>query len=159
MSAFIIADDTIDLLVTAGVWGGGHLPRIAVSQAGAMVYFNKHDDVDFLGFVLKVANYDSVNYRYQESTACGAYHYSGEGIVPYLGGPVISWGQVLQAIRCYEYQSCESPTWGESLAKAVCDAIRRKVCGIIADEAGAEWDWSRSHAEEIRNTIRVGVES
>ena len=159
MSAFILGDDTIDLLVTAGVRGVGLDARLSVYHGDKHHYWSRYEDTDSLGALLKTANYESVNYRYQEETPCEAYHYNGNGIVPYLGSPVISWGQVLQAVRCYEYQSCEAPTWGESLAKAVCGAIRRKVCGIIADEAGAEWDWSREHAEEIMNTIREGLKS
>ena len=159
MSAFILGDDTIDLLVTAGVRGVGLDARLGVYQAGAMLYFSRYEDTDHLGSVLKSANYESVNYRYKEATPCEAYHYNGNEIVPYLGGSVISWGQVLQAVRCYEYQSCEAPTWETSLAKAICSAIRLKVCGIIADEAGAEWDWRREHAEEIMNEIREGLKS
>ena len=159
MSAFILGDDTIDLLVTAGVRGVGLDARLGIFHAGAMVYFSKHEDTDFLGSILKTANYESVNYRYQEATPCEAYRYNGNGIVPYLGSPVISWGQVLLAVRCYEYQSCEAPTWGESLAKAVCSAIRLKVCGIIAEEEDAEWEWTRGHAEEIMNEIREGLKS
>lgn len=159
MSAYILGDDTIDLLVTAGVRGVGLDARLGVFHEGDWRIWSRYEDTDSLGSLLKTANYESVNYRYQETTPCEAYHYNGDGIVPYLGASVISWGQVLQAVRCYEYQSCEAPTWDSSLAKAVCDAIRRKVCGIIADEAGAEWDWRREHAEEIMNTIKEGLKS
>ena len=158
MSAYILGDDTIDLLVTAGLMGG-HNDRLGVFQEGAMVYFNKHGDADWLGSILKTANYDSVNYRYREATPCEAYRYNGNEIVQYLGSPVIPWGQVLQSVRCYEYQSCEAPTWEASLAKAICSAITRKVGARIADEADAEWEWTRSHSEKIMNTIREGLKS
>jgi hypothetical protein len=159
MSAFILGDDTIDLLVTAGVRGVGLDARLAVYHGDKMHYWSRYEDTDSLGSLLKTANYESVNYRYKEATPCEAYHWNPNGILPYIGGRVISWGQVLQAVRCYEYQSCEAPTWETSLAKAVCGAIRLKVCGIIADEAGAEWEWRREHAEEIMNTIREGLKS
>lgn len=158
MSAYILGDDTIDLLVTAGLMGG-HDDRLGIFQDGDWHYFTKHEDADRLGSILKTANYDSVNYRYQEATQCEAYRYNGNGIVPYLGSPVISWGQVLHSVRCFEYQSCEAPTWETSLAKAICSAITRKVCARIADEADAEWEWTRGHAEEIMNTIREGLKS
>jgi hypothetical protein len=87
------------------------------------------------------------------------YRYSGEGITQYLGGVVIPWGQVLQSVRCYEYQSCEAPTWNGSLAKAICEAITRKVCGKIAQADNAEWEWTRFHAEDIKTAIKEGLKS
>lgn len=159
MSAFILGEDTLDLLVTAGIWGVGDDARLRVFHGDQHHTFSRYEDADKLGSILKTANYESVNYRYKETTPCEPYHHRGADIAPFLGGKVISWGQVLQAVRCYEYQSCEAPTWGDSLAKAICSAITRKVCGRIADEDEAEWEWTREHAEEIKNTIREGLKS
>lgn len=159
MSAYILGDDTIDLLVAVGLRGTRD-DRLGIFRDGEWHYFNQHEDADRLGSILKTANYESVNYRYREATPCEAYRYNGNGIAPYLGGPVISWGQVLHSLRGYEYQSCEAPTWDTSLAKAICSALRRKVCGIIASEDdGVAWEWTREHAEGIMNTIREGLKS
>ena len=159
MSAFIIGEDMLDLLVTAGVWGVGDDARLRFFHEDQYHTFNKYEDGDALGQILKTANYESVNYRYKEETPVETYRHMGSDITPFLGGAVISWGQVLQAVRCYEYQSCEAPTWDGSLAKAICSAITRKVCGRIADEADAEWEWTREHAKEIRDTIKEGLKS
>jgi hypothetical protein len=154
VSAFILDDDHIDLLVTAGLMGVGLDAKLRVYVDGGLVEFNRHEDADHLGLVLKTANYESVNYRYKESEQVTPYKYVGNGITNYIGGEIIPWGQVLQAIRCYEYQSCEHPTWEGSLAKAVCDAITHKVCARISSECDAEWVWSRSHALENMNAVR-----
>lgn len=159
MSAFILEDDTIDLLTTAGLMGIGIDSRLGVYHQGEWHYFSRGEGEDVVGSILKTANYESVNYRYQEQTPCEPYKYNGNGIAPYLGGVVIPWGQVLQSVRCYEYQSCEHPEWEQSLAKAICRAITHKVCQRIASEADSEWVWTREHAEEIMETIKAGLKS
>jgi hypothetical protein len=159
MSAFILQDDTIDLLVTAGLYGAGVDGGLRVYHEGEIHYYNRHEHADEVGSILKTANYDSVNYRYKEATPYEGYRYNGNEIVQYLGGVVIPWGQVLKSAMCYGYQSCEAPTWGGSLAKAIVDAITRKVCGKVADECEAEWEWTRFHAEDIKTAIKEGLKS
>ena len=157
MSAYILQDDTIDLLVTAGLYGVGIDGGLRVYHEGEILTFNRYEHADELGTILKTANYDSVNYRYKESTEMEGYRHNGEGITQYLGGEVITWGQVLKSARCYEYQSCEHPEWGTSLAKAIVEAITRKVCEKVSRDA--EWDWSRDHAKYVMQGIKEGLKS
>jgi hypothetical protein len=159
MSAFILQDDTIDLLVTAGLYGVGIDGGLRVYHEGEILTYNRYEHADILGTLLKTANYESVNYRYKESTEMEGYRYNGTDITQYIGGVVIPWGQVLKSARCYEYQSCETPEWGGSLAKAIVDAITVKVCGFIAEQNNAEWVWTRHRAEEIMNEIKAGLKS
>ena len=159
MSAFIVGDDLLDLLVTAGTRGVGSDARLGVFHQGEWHYWSRQGGADDLGAVLKLANYASVNHRYQESTPCGSYQWDGRGITEYLGGDVIPWGQVLMALDCYEYQTCEVPQWDETLAYAVCRAIRRKVCRIIGNECEAEWEWTRQDAQERMEEIRLSLKS
>ena len=159
MSAYILQDDTIDLLVTAGLYGTGVDGGLRVYHEGEYYHFTRYEHADKVGTILKTANYDSVNYRYKETTEVEPYRYNGNGITQYLGEVVIPWGQVLKSAYCYEYQSCEHPDWGGSLAKAIVDAITRKVGGFIADQCDAEWEWTRFHAEDIMADIKAGLKS
>lgn len=160
MSAFILEDDTLDLLVSAGLHGVGADARLEVFHEGEWHQWNKYENADALGSILKTENYKSVNYRYQEATPCEPYRYSGEGIVQYLGSEtVLPWAQVLASLDCYEYQTCEHPEWETSLAKAICDRIRRKVCRIISREAETEWVWTREDAQERMAEIRANIKA
>lgn len=143
MSAFILEDDTIDLLVTAGMMGDGEHYTLRLYHAGEFMQYSKYEDADKVGMILKTANYESVNYRYRESTEVGTYNYRP---TTEIGGMFISWGQVLKSLNCYEYQSCEHPEWETSLAKGICSAIRNKVCRAIADATETEWVWTREKA-------------
>ena len=158
MSAFILEDDSIDLLVTAGIMGVGIDGGLRVFQCGASLHFTQSGDgADEVGAILKTENVASVNYRYNESKQATPYRYSGSGITPYLGGKIIPWGQVLKTVRCYEYQSCEHPEWNGSLAKAICEAITQKVCARIADECDAEWNWRREYANVKLDAVHKSI--
>lgn len=158
MSAYQVNNDHLDLLVT--------MAFIKIGDATLDVYhgddwhrFNQYEHGDIVKGILYTANLESVNYRYKESTATTPEPFSNSGIFQYLGGVVIPWGHVLGALRCFEYQACEHPEWSESLAKAITDKIRHKVCQAITDEAGGMWEWSRDTAQEIMEEIREGLKA
>jgi hypothetical protein len=160
VSAYIVNTDLIDLLVTAGLRGNGDEARLRVFHYGKVLEFNRYEDANHVGQILLDANADSVGHRYTENITTSWYEYNGAGITEYLGGPVIPWGHVLGALRCYEYQSCENTSvWPTSLAKEIIDAIRLKVCRIITEEAGGMWEWSRDDAREIMEDIKQKVRS
>lgn len=48
--------------------------------------------------------------------------------------------QILKAIDCYEYQSCEHPDWETSEAKVFCDALRGLMIGRLDGYADAQWE-------------------
>jgi hypothetical protein len=159
VSAYLVGNDHLDLMVSAGFMGVGIDATLEIYHGEKWNYFNRYEHADTVKAILHKANIDSVNYRYKEFTTEATRPYSGADILPYLGGPVIPWGHVLGALRCFEYQACEHPEWGESLAKAMVDAIRFKVCHTITNEAGGMWHWEREKALEIMKEIRAGVRS
>jgi hypothetical protein len=159
VSAYLVGNDHLDLMVSAGFRGVGHDATLDVYHGDTWNRYNRHEHADIVKGIFHEANIDSVNYRYKEFTTEATRPYNGADITPYLGGPVIPWGHVLGALRCFEYQSCETPEWGESLAKAIVDKIRFKVCQAITDEAGGMWCWEREKALEIMKEIRAGVRS
>lgn len=136
MSAYIVSDDHLDLLITAAMHGGRWDKGLRVNGRT----FESREDANDLGAILAAENRRSVNYRYQEDDLETIYQWRPDGIARYLGG-VLTWGDVLGALRCYEYQACEAPDWESTDAYQVCEALRRKVCGIISGDA---WSWDRS---------------
>lgn len=119
----------IDFLVTAGLnfargsspvrWGddGKFLSPETASEAGSMLW---------------VENRASVNYRYGENEPNPEYRYERfRGKID----PV----QVLKALDCLEYQSCEHPGWETSAAKRFCESLRRLAIGHLPGYEKAMW--------------------
>jgi hypothetical protein len=157
VSAYILDKDTIDLMVSAGLRGNGYDATLRVFWGGEWHNFSRYENADELGQILHDQNVRSVNYRYDEATPTERYRYSGEGIAQYLGGSVIPWGAVFGACHCYQYQSCETGDYYETLAHAITQAIVRKVCNIIAEQDGSPWGWSREDATQRLEEIKAGV--
>lgn len=149
MSAYIVDEDTIDLLVTVAMFGGEWRKGIRVRGQ----HYETVLDGNTLGAVLIAENVRSVNYRYGENDTPGSYEWKPAGIAKYLGG-AIGWGDVLGALDCYEYQACETPDWHETLAYDVCQAIRRKVCGILSADC---WEWSRETLQRKLDADRAAI--
>jgi len=110
MSAFIVSEETIALLVEA---------------------LFKYDlaclDGSRVGQDLLDHNYRSVNYHYGESTLVPEYTHEGtQGIL--LNDPYT----VYKVARCYHYQSCEHPGYWDSWP---CRAITH-LCQAIEKELG-----------------------
>lgn len=83
-----------------------------------------------VGAMLLAENQRSVNYRYNE-------HEIEE---PYTHGPssLRSPVEILFAIACYEYQSCETPDWEQSEAAAFCRVQRLQMIHQLPGYAEAQ---------------------
>jgi len=158
MSAYIVDRRHIDYLLTAGFrlayppygpmrwqspdetpadvhqagspWGPGYLAHIHKVQRTL-----EAGTADMVGAMLWEQNYRSVNFRYDEEgwkNAVPDYTYS-----EFYGkiDPV----QVLKAISCYRYQSCESPDWDETEAAAFCDALESYAIKALPGYDAASW--------------------
>jgi hypothetical protein len=97
MSAFVVNDDHIRLLVQASTLYGFAPP-----------------DLDATCFMLLAENVASWNYRYEENDAPELIEYRP---VWRREDPLLFKLVVLKAIHCYEYQSCEHPGWMASTAR------------------------------------------
>ena len=157
MSAFILGKEHIDYLVEAGLFVNGHggLTWLAPGedletdyQAGdwcgptaMQSYKARHRELrmetaDHVGQMLIRENHLSVNFRYDERptvTLEDPYRFNMR-LRPI--DPV----QVLKALNCYEYQSCEHPGWKTSEAKAFCDALRHSTIHRLPGYDDAEWE-------------------
>jgi len=96
---------------------------------------------------LKRENLVSVNYRYKEKSPELS---KNLGFRCYVSRPIDPI-QALKAIRCYEYQSCEHPTWEASLAKKICSEVYAACIAHLPGYEQAEW--------EINEPQKVGIKT
>lgn len=144
MSAFILGTDHIDYLVSAAVEAGIHQGGFGIYWDGQRVEWH---NADVVGAALLRENIASVSYRYQDF---------GTGNLP---GPIpnpvpkdyvflpflrVEPAQVVKAIDCYEYQSCEHPGWNDSEARRFCDVLRRRYCATMPGYDDALWEVDRA---------------
>ena len=83
--------------------------------------------------MLAAANYASVNFRYDEKEPMDAISRFRPPRKP------LTAVQVLKAISCYEYQSCEPPDWKQSEAHAFCKALEAATIQHLPGYEEAEW--------------------
>ncbi|MEA5456723.1 hypothetical protein SPF06_18525 [Sinomonas sp. JGH33] len=132
MSAWIVSQDHIDLMVTVALRIAEFNPRyVDVAAAG-----------DALGTDLWEENHRSVNHRYSESTPTPAYSWTPvadvEGGAPLVGAHLV---QILKAVHCYDYQTCEHPEWTSSKAFYVSRTIEQ-----WAERQLGAMDWPEDEA-------------
>lgn len=143
MSAFIVGTDHIDYLVAAAIDTSGRLGGFGVYWAGERIASHT---ADVVGAALLAENIASVSYRYADE---------GTGNLP---GPIpnpvpadyvyrpflqVDAAQVLKAIDCYEYQSCEHPGWHDAEARRFCDTLRRRYAATMPGYDDALWEVRR----------------
>lgn len=156
MSAFIVSTDHIDYLLTAGlgmfsrgsnlswlgtpetpqegnyqrgeVWG----PR-AIQNAQAIRRELTRETANRVGSMLLAENRASVNHRYDG--------YEVEEEYTYKPSPVpVCPVQVLAAIVCLDYQSCEHEEWRDSEARAFLDALQKKAIHALPGYDNTMWE-------------------
>ena len=155
MSAYMVSEDTLDLLASVAGWGREGLfvffsedtlpPRsdlTAVRNEGN--YYRDDHSPALIKEELRLENRASLRARYGD----GEQFDKGEKFRP-IWRDQATVGEALGALRCYEYQACESNEWRNSYAKALCEAIRRNLCAMVSGEA---WDYTRpaNMAERVR---------
>ena len=143
MSAFVLGKVHIDALLTAAV------------DADLYIYHDNQptkvafDNADEIGARLVAENVASVRGRYPDipdslddmpgpidneyalAATRGEYHFARtQDFTP---------GQLLAAVTCYEYQSCEHDGWKGSFAEAFCDYLRGELCRKVPGYDGT-WE-------------------
>ena len=82
-----------------------------------------------IAYELSSANCEGVNYRYDEDNK--PYIFDDLNINKLkLKNPL----QVIKHVQCLEYQSCDIPSFDESLAQSILNTIRNKVINYVIDE-------------------------
>ena len=99
-------------------------------------YWNgkRHDanDARYIANVLHNQNLRSVNARYGDDNDT---EIAFERFAPDLT-PV----QVIKAVNCLDYQSCETDDWPETEAYAICQAIIARAINHLPGYDNAEWE-------------------
>lgn len=105
----------------------GSIERIQISSGRSC----DEEGLTRLGQILTEGNYRSVNARYGEDAPVPVYRWEPPRSTDW------SCEEVIRAVSCYEYQSCESPGWRDSAAAGACSAIREICVEGIVECAGA----------------------
>jgi hypothetical protein len=116
MSAFTLGTDHIDLLITVAMRIPGFNEQVV----------NIPKTADLLGQDLVDENYASVNYRYashDDPETPPEYHWQPVAEVQAEKLSALLLLQIINAVNCYDYQTCEHPAWTDSKAFWVSQAI------------------------------------
>ena len=150
MSAFMVNEDTLDLLASVPYWKNSGLyvwindntlpPRsdLRTEEGNGYRYIEyKTSDAKHIKEELRLENRASLWARYpkdaDEMFSAGEYFsaiYSDQA----------SYAEILGALTCYEYQANESENWLNSYAYAICQGIRRAICNLICE---GHWEYDR----------------
>ena len=160
MSAFIVSDNHLAYLVHAGLAYGRQSPlrwqapdteeppgesdyapgnpwgETSVDTMRRKARELTQETADSTMLLLYAANVASVNYRYDNRDGESVDH-----IPHYRDNDIrhINPVQVLKALACYEYQSCETPEWDASEAHAFCEALRHRMIQVLPGYEEATW--------------------
>ena len=148
MSAFMVSKQHIDAIVATAFWG----PEGSRDQWSA--YYNGegfgYDRLNQLGEMLVKENLSSIHARYPDTLE------NPEGtpgpieqywLQPYtFKHPAHAYTavEILKAIDCYEYQSCEHDEWATSTAAKFCNELRGKLIGFLPGYDAAPWEILKS---------------
>lgn len=153
MSAYLVNDDTLDLLASVANWSRDGLwlyrgentlpPRSELETSDNGIYY-KLSHAPLIKRELFLENIASLRARYDEPD-----NMLGD-IAKFRRIDIdqATIGQALGALACYEYQACESENWVNSYAYALCGAIRKTLCRKVS---GENWEYTRpaNQAERI----------
>ncbi len=158
MSAFVVSKAHIDYMVRAAtvlrynhcpltwIWGiereTGNYERATLPRG---------DDSRELevGQMLWDENVASVSFRYPDDDGAGDVYSMAPPMMGLDPEPV----QVLKAIQCYEYQSCEHGGWEASEAKAFCDSLRSRTISGLPGYDDAAWGIAETRTHSVE---RIG---
>lgn len=127
MSAYILSEKIINKIVN-GAAGYSQYVRLA----GELLCLKDAQDLEKIGQILTDENYRSVNYRYNERDDSPKFTHlqTLENFSPV---------EMLKALDCLEYQSCEHPEWKGSRAFTFVCHIRGAAISNLPGYDEAKW--------------------
>lgn len=142
MSAYVVAQAHIDYLVLAAVELTRPHRGYGIRYGGDRV---TDDTADEIGAALLAANIASVNERYPTARelpgslpAPATYRFDPTGL------PRLDPVQLLKALDCYEFQSCEPANWRNSEARQFCERLRMAAICELPGYDEATWEITRA---------------
>jgi hypothetical protein len=127
MSAFVCSEKHISAIVR---WAG--VNNVGVYHGNPSTKFTVAGSEQEAVGLLYDENVKSVNYRYKE-------HDDGVEAVYSASAPSLRPIDVIKAVDCLRYQSCEHLEWEESLANKLLIAIQQKAITLLPGYEAAEW--------------------
>ncbi|NBW14078.1 MAG: hypothetical protein EBR82_39385 [Caulobacteraceae bacterium] len=139
MSAYLVEENHIEYLVDA-------LTNPQNQMAGTLRHIAETTDPQKIGQILWDENARSVNHRYNETESAPPFTYRR---ICYATDPL----QVLASIRCYIYQTRETPDFEQSKAGRLINLLQSAVISRMT--AGKKWGAPEPEANQIRLSCLV----
>jgi hypothetical protein len=158
MSAYVVDRNHIRYLVEAAqhIAIRDHSPNFSWYHNGQRQELNELNASE-VGQMLWNENIASVQYRYPEDTDDTMPGPMGETFIYYhqMAGPYFEFevAQILKAADCYEYQSCEHPTWESSSARNFIQALVKRAYSHMDGYDDAKWGAPEMPKNEVRRII------
>ena len=133
MSVFIVNPEHIHVLLDAALRYTDEIGMTIYTNDGQALTIDRTNR-DQVGQMLLDTNAASAGARHQEASELYIYSYTT---------PVrFDWEaiDILKAISCYEYQTCEAPGWDTSTAKAFCEGLRDAIIPALPGYNDAPWE-------------------
>jgi hypothetical protein len=92
-----------------------------------------HHNLDQIGQMLLDENALSTNYLYGRGGSAQTYTYQRPQHTEWTVA------ELLNAIRGYQYQTCEHPGWERSQAKAFCDTLQQRLIATLPGYTDGPW--------------------
>lgn len=142
MSCYVVDKKCIDLMVS---WIMNHNIDYRAENYhydGYMgILFDVNEMSNAIGQSLLDANYDSVNYRYDENKKAPTYEYSEDALQESLKNGTYQ-ADVYSAIQEYNYQACETDNYFESeLYHSLQDAKESMLVGLLRQQCPKADGW------------------
>lgn len=129
MSAFICNNETITCIargfVDFGVDFRGGRPKTWIEQ----ICIDRNEEIKRIGQALLEANYESVNFRYNENTEVPEFEPAplNEGFDEAI---------VLGCISCFDYQACEVNNWEDTVVYKDLQRLKDKITMRLVQACG-----------------------
>lgn len=137
MSAFVVSDDHINVLLT---WANKNMGNVIVynGKEGEEVElsFSQVGDLQKMANILRSENIRSVNTRYNEDTTLADLPV-GFTFYHYVASPV----EIIKACQCYDYQACENEKYPSTDAHRIIEWIMDAAVSALPGYDKARWDW------------------
>ena len=142
MSCYVVDKKVIDLMVS---WIMNHNINYKAENyhyEGYMgILFDVNEMSNAIGQSLLDANYDSVNYRYDEDKKAHTYEYSPDACLDSVANETYE-ADVYSAIQEYNYQACETDNYFESeLYHSLQDAKESMLVGLLRQKCPTADGW------------------
>ena len=157
MSAYMVNEDTLDLLASVTLWDRSGLwlyagentlpPRSELETSVNGIYYTS-SHAPLIKEELRLENIASLWGRYPKDADTMAGNSRAKFRAIYDDQATIQ--EALGALRCYEYQACESENWQNSYAFAICQAIKATLIAKLSD---GYWEYERPAGQAQRVSL------